>query len=98
MRSDMVESKGQSVETTCSGFSFGSGVLLQEVEETIVTMQPNFDEFKDLCTEMPLRFPRSLSAENLQAIEDEADINEAIDSLKEPGSISIEDLKKKLGL
>jgi len=98
MRSDMVESKGQSVGAICSGFFLGSGGFLQDVAETIATTQPNFDEFKDLCADTPLRFPRSLSTENMQAIEDEIDANEALDSLKEPGSISIEDLKKELGL
>jgi hypothetical protein len=46
----------------------------------------------------PIRFSRIISTEDIQAIEDGIDVDEALDSLKEPGSISIEDLKKKLGL
>ena len=36
--------------------------------------------------------------ETLEALEDIIDLKEAIKSLKEPGSISLKDLKKKLGI
>lgn len=36
--------------------------------------------------------------EALEALEDKIDLEEALKALKEPGSIRLEDLKKKLGI
>lgn len=36
--------------------------------------------------------------EALEALEDKIDLEDAIEALKEPGSIRLEDLKKELGL
>ena len=45
-----------------------------------------------------LRHGLFLLIPDLEAIEDEIDLKDAIKSLKEPGSISLADFKKKLGI
>jgi hypothetical protein len=43
-------------------------------------------------------FPTAPFIQDIEAIEDEIDLKDALKSLKEPGSISLADFKKKLGI
>ena len=68
------------------------------VNDTLMTLNPDFEEIKDLCSERPLFFASRFRFEDDTAEEDREDIKNALESLKEPGSISLEDLEKELGL
>jgi hypothetical protein len=66
--------------------------------DTVGTSNPSFEKIKDLCSDRPLALPaRPPLTEDLTA-ENEEDIKNALDSLKEQGSTRLEDLEKELGL
>jgi hypothetical protein len=74
-------------------------VFFQGVEsETVVRPEPDFDEVKDLCSDKPLQFQSYRNLDELETILDQADLADALESLKEPGSISLDDFKKQLGI
>ena len=77
---------------------FGPASLVEPVSETVVTPEPDFEEIKNLLSDRPLKFHRRLSHEELEALEDEADLRDALKSLKEPGSVNLNEFKKKLDL
>ncbi len=64
----------------------------------VVTTKPDFEEIKHLLSDRPLKFHRRPTIVELEALEDEIDVRDALKSLKEPGSINLNDFKKKLEL
>jgi len=79
-------------------FFFGPAFLIKPASETMVTQEPDFEEIKNLLSDRPLKFHRKLTNEELEALEDEADLRDALKSLKEPGSVNLNDFKNKLNL
>jgi hypothetical protein len=77
---------------------FGPDSLVEPASETIVTPEPDFEEIKDILSNKPLKFSRRLTIEEEEALEDEIDLKDALKSLKEPGSVNLNDFKKKLEL
>jgi hypothetical protein len=49
-------------------------------------------------SDKPLKSYRRLTSEEVEALEDEIDLKDALKSLEEPGSVNINDFKKKLEL
>jgi len=76
----------------------GPAFLVEPASETVATPEPDFEEIKDLLSDRPLKFHRRLTNEELEALEDEADLRDALKSLKEPGSVNLNEFKKKLDL
>jgi hypothetical protein len=79
-------------------FFFGRAFIVEPASETVVTKEPDFEEIKNLLSDRPLKFHRRLTNEELEALEDEVDLRDALKSLKEPGSVNLNDFKKKLNL
>lgn len=76
----------------------GPAFLVEPASETVATPEPDFEEIKELLSDRPLKFPRRLTIEEEEAMEDEIDLKDALKSLKEPGSVNLNDFKKKLDL
>ena len=64
----------------------------------VVTPEPDFEEIKHLLSDRPLKFHRRMTMEEIERLEDEIDLRDALKSLKEPGSVNLNDFKKKLDL
>ena len=77
------------------GIKFGLGKI---ASETFIASEPDFQEIKPLMSKTPLRFRVRFTPEQIEALQDKSDIEDAIDALKEPGGISLKDLKKNLGM
>jgi len=93
------------VETVAPGTSTGfNEVQVNEatfenpVAETIIMPEPNFEQKKHLYSEKPLRVPRRHTIADIEKLEEELDLKDALDSLNEKGSISLDDFKKQLGI
>ena len=80
------------------GIFFGPAFLARAACETVVTPEPDFEEIKHLLSDRPLKVGRRLTILETEALEDEIDLNDALKSLKEPGSVNLNDFKKKLDL
>jgi hypothetical protein len=76
----------------------GPAFLVEPASETVVTPEPDFEEIKHLLSDKPLKLHRRMTTEEMQKLEDEIDLRDALKSLKEPGSINLNDFKKKLDL
>jgi hypothetical protein len=77
---------------------FGPSFLIEPASETVFMPEPDFEEIKHLLSDKPLKLGRRLTAMEEEALEDEIDLKDALKSLKEPGSINLDDFKKKLDL
>ena len=88
----------QSAGTNLCEIKLSTAFLVKPVAETVMTPEPDFEEIKYLCTDRPLRAFRRPTVAELEAIEDEIDLKDALKSLDEPGSIGLADFKKKLGI
>jgi hypothetical protein len=98
MSEQISQAIGQSVGTDLHEIKLGPACFLKPVADTIMMPEPNFEEVKHLYTDRPLQAFRRPTAADLEAIEDEIDLKDAIKSLDEPGSIGLDDFKKKLGI
>ncbi|MBN1806835.1 MAG: hypothetical protein JW837_16425 [Sedimentisphaerales bacterium] len=101
MTPQMNETIPDSCNVELCEFRFGPGFGMEIASHTIEQHEPPFEEIKELCSDVPLRFYHCHSMANTDAIEvleDQADLADAIESLKEPGSISLGDFKKQLGI
>jgi hypothetical protein len=87
-------------DTESYEFRFGTDFGIEVAALTVEGQEPPFEEIKNLCSDIPLRFyrypPPDMDAAG--ALEDEADLHDALEALKEPGSISLDDFKKQLGI
>ena len=80
-------------------FRFGPGFAMEVAAHTVDKQEPHFEDIKDLCSNVPLRFHRRpLYSDDSEILEDEADVADALEALKEPGSVDLDDFKKQLGL
>ena len=77
---------------------FGPSFLVEPASETVVTSEPDFEEIKHLLSDKPLKLHRRMTMEEMERLEDEIDLRDALKSLKEPGSVNLNDFKKKLDL
>lgn len=97
MTPQMSETIAESCDTKTFEFRFGPGFGMEVASHTVEVPEPSFEEIKDLCSEVPLRFKRYPSLRD-ESLEDEEDIRKALESLKEPGSIGLDEFKKELGI
>jgi len=88
--------QGNGVEL-CEIF-LGPAFLVEPVSETVSTPEPNFEEIKHLLSNRPIKLHRRMNIEEIERLEDETDLRDALKSLKEPGSVNLNDFKKKLNL
>jgi len=98
MSKEMAQAIAQGNGAECCAILFGPAFLVEPASETIVTPEPDFEEIKHLLSDRPLKFHRRPTIVELEALEDEIDVRDALKSLKEPGSINLNDFKKKLEL
>lgn len=98
MSKEMAQAIAQGNGVERCAIRFGPASLVEPASETVATPEPDFEEIKELLSDRPLKFPRQLTNEELEALEDEADLRDALKSLKEPGSVNLNDFKKKLEL
>jgi len=97
MGKEMVQeaiAQGDGVER-CAIF-FGPAFLVKPASETVVTPEPKFEDIKHLLSDKPLKSYRRPTIEEIEALEDEIDLKDALKSLKEPGSVNLNDFKKNL--
>jgi EAL domain-containing protein (putative c-di-GMP-specific phosphodiesterase class I) len=88
---EMPQAIAQGNGTEHCGIFFGPAFLVRPACETV-------EEIKHLLSDRPLRVGRRLTILEAEALEDEIDLKDALKSLKEPGSISLNDFKKNLDL
>jgi len=80
-------------------FRFGPTFGMKVAAHTVQTPEPPFEDIKDLCSNAPLRFHRRpLYGDDTEILEDKADVTDALEALKEPGSVGLDEFKKQLGL
>lgn len=73
-------------------------LVYETAYDSFGTSNPDFEEIKDLCCKRPLSLPVQKQLEEELAAEDREDIKNALESHKEPGSTTLDDFKKELGL
>jgi len=98
MSKEMAEAIGQGNGAERCAIFFGPAFLVKPASETVVTTEPKFEDIKHLLSDKPLKSYRRPTIEEVEALEDEIDVRDALKSLKEPGSINLKDFKKKLEL
>lgn len=101
MTPQMSETIVESCDTESYEFRIGPGLGIKVASHTFEGQEPPFEEIKDLCSDVPLcfyRYPATPDMDAAEALEDEADVRDALESLKEPGSIGLDDFKKQLGI
>jgi hypothetical protein len=98
MSKEMAEAIGQGIGAERCAIFLGSSFLVKPASETVVTPEPEFEDIKHLLSDKPLKSYRRLTSEEVEALEDEIDLKDALKSLEEPGSVNINDFKKKLEL
>jgi hypothetical protein len=92
------EAISQSAGSDPQKIMLGPAYFMNPVAETIVMPEPNFEEKKHLYSDKPLRFRTAPTIQDIEAVEEQIDLKDAIKSLNEPGSIRLADFKKKLGI
>jgi len=98
MSKEMAEAIGQGNGVERCAIFFGPALLVKPASETVVTTEPKFEDIKHLLSDKPLKSYRRPTIKEVEALEDEIDVRDALKSLKEPGSINLNDFKKKLEL
>jgi len=98
MHKEMAQAIAQGSETERYAIFLGPAFFVKPASETVVTPEPDFEEIKKLLSDRPLKFHRRLTMEEIERLEDEIDLKDALKSLKEPGSVNLNDFKKKLDL
>jgi len=98
MSKEMAEAIGQGNGAERCAIFFGPAFLVKTASETVVTTEPKFEAIKHLLSNNPLKSYRRPTSKEVEALEDEIDVRDALKSLKEPGSINLNDFKKKLEL
>lgn len=98
MDKEMAQAITQGSETERCAIFLGPAFLVEPASETVVTPEPGFEEIKHLLSDRPLKFHRRMTMEEIERLEDEIDLRDALKSLKEPGSVNLNDFKKKLDL
>ena len=73
-------------------------ILKKVASETIVTPEPGFQKIQSLCVGGPIRFNGRPTPEEMESLEDEQDLTDACESLRETGSVDLDEFKKQLGL
>jgi len=98
MSAELTESVALGSGTNLCAIRLGS-VFFQGVKyETVVRPEPDFDVVKHLYSDKPLQSQFNQSLDELEELVDQVDLADALESLKEPGSISLDDFKKQLGI
>ncbi len=98
MGEQISQASGQSVGTDLHEIKLGLACFVKPAADTIIMPEPSFEETKHLYSNKPLIFRTAPTMQDLEAIEDEIDLKDALKSLNEPGSIGLADFKKKLGI
>lgn len=98
MIKEMAQAIGQGNGAERCAIFFGPEFLVKPVSETVLTPEPKFEDIRHLLSDKPLRAYRRPTMEEVEAIEDKIDLKDALKSLKEPGSVNLNDFKKKLDL
>jgi hypothetical protein len=101
MNPQMNETVPDSTNLESCELRFGPGFGMKVASHTVERHDPPFEDIKDLCSDAPLRFYRRPLTRDVEVIvtpEDEADVRDALDALKEPGSVGLDEFKKQLGI
>jgi hypothetical protein len=98
MSEQISQASGQSVGTDLHEIKLGPACFVKPAADTVMMPEPSFEETKHLYSNKPLIFRKAPIIQDIEAIEDEIDLKDAIKSLNEPGSIRLSDFKKKLGI
>jgi len=101
MNPQMNETIADSTNIESCEFRFGTGFGMKVAAHTVEKPEPPFEDIKDLCSDIPLRFyrpPYTRDMNTIETLEDKADLADALDALKEPGSVGLEDFKKQLDI
>lgn len=98
MGKEMAQAIGQGNGADRCAIFLGLEFLVKPVSETVLTPEPKFEDIKHLLSDKPLKSYRRPTIEEFEVLEDEIDLRDALKSLKEPGSINLDDCKKKLDL
>jgi len=94
----MAQAIGQGNGAERCAIFLGPEFLVKPVSETVLTPEPKFEDIKHLLSDKPLKCYRRPTIAELEMLEDEIDLRDALESLKEPGSINLDNFKKKLDL
>ncbi|MFA5423866.1 MAG: hypothetical protein WC374_08420 [Phycisphaerae bacterium] len=70
----------------------------ENIAETVISPEPEFEQVKYLYCDEPLTISKKTMFEYEIIDEEQEDIKNALESLKDSGSISLEDFEKELGL
>jgi|GEM_PF-1775628 len=98
MGKEMAQAIGQGNGSERCAIFLGPEFLVKPVSETVLTPEPKFEDIKHLLSDKPLKSYRRPTIAELEMLEDEIDLKDALESLKEPGSINLDDFKKRLNL
>jgi len=98
MSEQICQASGQSVGTDLHEIKLGLACFVKPAADTVIMPEPSFEETKHLYSNKPLIFRKAPTIQDIEKIEDEIDLKDALKSLEDPGSISLADFKKKLGI
>ena len=98
MKTEPIATTTQCSEPGFLKLAVSKDILGKPAYETIASPEPNFQEIERLCSDRPIMFNGRPTDSEIEAFEDEVDIQNALDSLREPGSTNLDDFKKQLGL
>lgn len=98
MKKEPIETVTRCIEPGFLKLAISKDVIGHAASETIVAPEPDFQKIAGLCQGGPVRFNGRPTPEEIEVLEDEQDVKNALQSLKDPDSVSLDDLKKQLGI
>lgn len=98
MKTDPIETMTRCGEPGLLKLTISKDVLGDAASETIAAPEPDFEKIAGLCEGGPVRFNGRPTPEEIEALQDEQDVRDALQSLEEPGIVDLDDFKNQLGL
>ena len=98
MKNEQAETITKCREPGILKLAISKDLLADVVSETIVAPEPDFQRVATLCEGGPIRFNGRPTPEEIEALINDQDVKDALRSLREPGSVSLDDFKKELGI
>jgi hypothetical protein len=98
MSPEIANTKSQAPSVEFCEVRFGAEILIKPASDTVNVPEPSFEQIKHLCSDKPLRFARRAKIDDIETLEDQIDVKNALESLKDKGSIGLDDFKKQLGI